>query len=214
MKYFLLVGTAVSLAVACGGQSEDTGFSNGGSSGSGGSGGKSGSGSGGASGTGGSSGTSSVGGASGAGGVSVGGASGSGPGGSGQGGVSGGSGSSAGGSAGSVAGAGGMAGKGGAAGAGGSGGDACQNAQAEYEKAALEARECNPFVDALQCQYSAEGPCCPITVNSAESAAKLKVLVARIFEVCGEIPCPAIPCRITPSQNCQPLSGVAPGRCL
>jgi hypothetical protein len=68
-------------------------------------------------------------------------------------------------------------------------------------------------VDALQCQYSAEGPCCPITVNSAESAEKLEVLVEQILKACGPSQCPEIPCRVTPSNHCEPLSGVAPGRC-
>jgi hypothetical protein len=194
MKYFFLHGAALSLAIACGGQAEDTGSSAGGSSGSsGGSGGKSGSETGGKSGAGGSSGTSSVGGS---GGVSVGGASGSGQGGTG------------------VVGAGGVAGKGGTAGAAGTGGDACQNAHAEYEKVALQARECSPFIDIPQCQFSAPHPCCPITVNRPEAAKELSVLVDQIFKACGDVACPAIPCRVTPSGHCEPMSGVAQGLCL
>jgi hypothetical protein len=195
MKYFFLHGAMLSLALACGGQAEDTGSSTGGSSGTSGSGsgGKSGSGAGGKSGTGGSAGTSSVGGS---GGVSVGGASGSGQGGTG------------------VVGAGGAVGMGGAAGAGGTGGDACANAHAAYEKMAMQARECSPFIDIPQCQFSAPHPCCPITVNRPEAAEELSVLVDQIFKACGDVACPAIPCRVTPSGHCEPQSGAAQGRCL
>ena len=103
---------------------------------------------------------------------------------------------------------------GGVSGGGGAGADVCAAVLEEYEKLAALARQCNPFVDAVQCQFVAAGICCPISVNDSASAEKLGALVEYARQVCGNWGCPELLCQPAPSFNCMPLSGVAPGMCM
>lgn len=102
-------------------------------------------------------------------------------------------------------------------GAGGSGGTVDCNALINDVYAKLDAaKTCCPFCNSLQCTASVDGPCCPETVNSADSAETQAYLGAlkllRSQPSCG-IACPAIVCApAQPSYNCVATASGS-GRC-
>ncbi len=110
----------------------------------------------------------------------------------------------------------GSAGKGGDAGKGGGGGFpvTCDEARADYDSLVFELTQCSPFENLIQCHLEAPGVCCPHSVSSQEQVEKLTWAVDTVRKVCDAIPCPATVCPEVPSGHCEPLSGVAPGRCF
>jgi hypothetical protein len=112
-----------------------------------------------------------------------------------------------------VAGVSGIAAAGGIAGAAGGGSPRCTEALVDYARARIAAQRCDPRFDSLQCQASAPGRCCPVTINRQEDAALLAELLQVVTKLCGPAACPEIPCPIVPSLVCMPTGAVGAGEC-
>lgn len=97
------------------------------------------------------------------------------------------------------------------------GGDAgpsdCEAMRRELAVLEEKATECCPTCRSLQCHVLTPSVCCPIstTGDKPEYTAAVKTFLAK----CGPQPCPAIVCRDTPTNVCEPLPGQPAnvGRC-
>lgn len=88
---------------------------------------------------------------------------------------------------------------------GGEGGADCNDVLEAVNAALADAKVCNPLVDVEQCTQVLDGPCCPVAVNPANTAAVQAFQDALIDFQNGscEALCPDVVCIDEPVGSCQ-----------
>ena len=71
-----------------------------------------------------------------------------------------------------------------------------------------QARTCCATCDSLQCDVSAEDICCAISVTGKRLASAKFVEAVQSFKAQCHPVCPASPCPLVPSGNCNPASSL------
>jgi len=107
-------------------------------------------------------------------------------------------------------------GVGGRIGKGGAGGTvSCQEARAATSQALLAAQACDVNTDQAQCLGFVQGECCPVPVNDPSSAETLAFQAAleKMNKACGASICATVLC-VQPTQAMCQEKGMESGRCV
>ena len=82
--------------------------------------------------------------------------------------------------------------------------DPCQDLLRMVNQLGLVARACNPVADSARCNATANGPCCPISVNvsSTQAVNDFDSIVAMYKAKCSP-DCSKVICPQTPSNRCE-----------
>ena len=86
--------------------------------------------------------------------------------------------------------------------------DHCIQMLKALEPLRLDARACCATCGGLQCDVSAEDICCPISVTGKRLASAKFVEAVHSFKAQCHPACPATPCPLVPSGNCNGASGL------
>ncbi len=86
--------------------------------------------------------------------------------------------------------------------------DTCIQLLKALETLRQEARTCCATCGSLQCDVSAEDICCPISVTGKRLATAKFVEAVHSFKAQCHPACPASPCPLVPSGNCNPTSSL------
>jgi hypothetical protein len=78
----------------------------------------------------------------------------------------------------------------------------CDDLAKQITSLQADAQKCCPTCKSLQCQSTAQGVCCPVSVNDAQKGSQLSALVQQYKTLCHPL-CPAIPCA-APLSQCDP----------
>lgn len=65
-------------------------------------------------------------------------------------------------------------------------------------------RKCCPTCNTSQCTIKVDDLCCPISTSNAMAAQLMSDAVAKYRAQCGPVACPATPCMVEPSNECDP----------
>jgi hypothetical protein len=87
-------------------------------------------------------------------------------------------------------------------------GPSCAELSAELDKLRADARTCCPVCKSIQCAFSVQDVCCPISIT-ADSAPAFSAAVAKFKAACP-VACPAIVCPVAPSKICQAVDPGSP----
>ena len=86
--------------------------------------------------------------------------------------------------------------------------DHCIQLLKALEPLRTDARACCATCGSLQCDVSAEDVCCPISVTGKRLSSAKFVEAVQSFKAQCHPACPATPCPLVPSGNCNSTSGL------
>jgi hypothetical protein len=80
----------------------------------------------------------------------------------------------------------------------------CAALELELQSMQAQAETCCPICNTAQCNVAVKGVCCPFSVTGTAPAG-YEALLAQFKAECP-VSCPAIPCRVAPSNVCTPVN--------
>jgi hypothetical protein len=89
-------------------------------------------------------------------------------------------------------------------------GTSCADLRARVDALRVSAKKCCATCNMIQCDQAAPDMCCPFSYSGANQAAvdEFERALTEYKNQCGPFACPAIPCQVTPSMNCDPSTSL------